>query len=89
MCKHLKVSTCGYYDWQDRAPSQRTTANVVLLWHIEAAHAMSDATYGMPRIRAELLDQGVLASRKRIASVMRHAHIHGVSRRRGYVVTTN
>ena len=50
---------------------------------------MSDATYGMPRIRAELADQGVVASRKRIASVMRHAHIRGVSRRRGYVVATN
>jgi putative transposase len=42
----------------------------------------------MPRIRAELADQGVLASRKRIATVMRLAHIRGVSRRRGYVVTT-
>ena len=42
----------------------------------------------MPRIRAELADQGVLASRKRIATVMRLANIRGVSRRRGYVVTT-
>lgn len=88
MCQHLKVSTSGYYDWQGRAPSKRATANVALLAHIEAVHAMSDATYGMPRIRAELVDLGVLASRKRIASVMRHAHIRGVSRRRGYVVTT-
>ena len=42
----------------------------------------------MPRIRAELADQGVVASRKRIASVMRLASIRGVSRRRDYVVTT-
>jgi putative transposase len=42
----------------------------------------------MPRIRAELADQGVVASRKRIASIMRLAHIRGVSRRRGYMVTT-
>ena len=88
MCKHLQVSASGYYDWSGCAPSKRTAANVTLLAHIEVAHAMSDATYGMPRIRAELLDQGVLASRKRIASVMGHAHIRGVSRRRGYVVTT-
>ena len=65
MCKHLKVSTSGYYDWQGRAPSKRVTANVMLLAHIESAHAMSDITYGMPRIRAELADQGVVASRKR------------------------
>ena len=68
--------------------SQRTKANVTLLTQIEAAHALSDATYGMPRIRAELADQGVVASRKRIAVVMRRAHIRGVSRRRSYVVTT-
>ena len=88
MCKHLKVSTSGYYDWQDRAPSQRAAANVAFLAQIEAAHAKSYATYGMPRIRAELADQGVVASRKRIANVMRLGSIRGVSRRRGYVVTT-
>lgn len=49
---------------------------------------MSDETYGMPRIRAELADAGVQASRKRIARLMREARLRGVSRRRGYVVTT-
>ena len=88
MCKHLQVSASGYYDWSGRAPSKRTAANVTLLAHIEVAHAASDATYGMPSIRAELADQGVLASHKRIATVMRLAHIRGVSRRRAYVVTT-
>jgi putative transposase len=87
MCDHLEVSKSGYYDWHDRAPSQRTKANVTLLTQIEAAHALSDATYGMPRIRAELADQGVVASRKRIAAVMRRAHIRGVNRRHSYVVT--
>ena len=88
MCKHLKVSAIGFYDWYGRVPSKRAAANVTLLAQIEAAHVKSDATYGMPRIRAELADQGVVASRKRIASVMRLASIRGVSRRRGYVVTT-
>ncbi len=88
MCKHLKVSASGFYDWYGRVPSKRAAANVTLLAQIEATHVKSDATYGMPRIRAELADQGVVASRKRIASVMRLASIRGVSRRRGYVVTT-
>lgn len=88
MCDCLQISKSGYYDWHGRAPSKRAVANVTLLAHIEAAHTKSDATYGMPRIRAELADQGVRASRKRIATVMRRAHIRGVSRRRGYVVTT-
>lgn len=88
MCKHLKVSTSGYYDWLDRAPSARSLANVALVEQIKAIHTMSDTTYGMPRIRAELLDRGVIASRKRIAKLMHGAHLHGVSRRRGYTVTT-
>ena len=88
MCKHLKVSTSGYYDWAGRAPSARSLANAQLLGKIEAIHATSDATYGMPRIRAELAHQGIVSSRKRIASLMRTGHIQGVSRRRGYVVTT-
>jgi putative transposase len=75
MCKHLKVSKSGYYDWQDRAPSARAVANMALLDEIKTIHAMSDATYGMPRIRAELLDVGVHASRKRIAHLMREAHL--------------
>ena len=88
MCDQLEVSKSGYYDWHGRVPSERAAANVALLAQIEAAHAKCDATYGMPRIRAELADQGVVASRKRIANVMRLASIRGVSRRRGYVLTT-
>ena len=49
---------------------------------------MSDATYGMPRIRAELADMGIVASRKRIAHLMRAAKVAGVSRRRAWCVTT-
>jgi putative transposase len=88
MCKHLKVSTSGYYDWCGRAPSKRERANTALLGHIKAVHAASDATYGMPRIRAELADCGVHAGRKRIARLMCQAGIQGVSRRRSWVVTT-
>ena len=42
----------------------------------------------MPRVRAELMDQGATVSRKRVARLMRRAGIRGVSRRRGFVVTT-
>jgi putative transposase len=88
MCNVLNVSRSGFYDWHERAPSKRALANVKLLDQIKATHAMSDATYGMPRIRAELADAGVIASRKRIATLMRTNGIAGVSRRRGYCVTT-
>ena len=67
---------------------QRQKANVTLVSQIREAFVASDETYGMPRIRAELLDAGIVASRKRIAALMRHGHMRGVSRRRSYCVTT-
>ena len=87
-CEALRVSTSGYYDWLERAPSARSQANVTLLQSIRHAHQISDETYGMPRIRAELADTGVTASRKRIARLMRDNHLQGVSRRRSWCVTT-
>ena len=88
LCDTLAVSKSGYYDWRNRAPAKRVQANTTLSEQIKAAHAMSDATYGMPRIRAELADQGIAASRKRIARLMRQAKVVGVSRRRAWCVTT-
>ena len=34
MCRMLGVSRSGYYDWRDRPPSMRMTANAVLLGDI-------------------------------------------------------
>ena len=67
---------------------QRQKANVTLLTQIREAFVTSDETYGMPRIRAELMDAGIVVSRKRIAHLMRQAHMRGISRRRSYCVTT-
>ena len=88
MCKYLQVSCSGYYDWIKPRPCARAVANQQLLQQVRAVHAMSDHSYGMPRIRAELIDQGVRASRKRIARLMRQDKLQGISRRRSYCVTT-
>jgi putative transposase len=88
MCKTLKVSASGFYGWLDRPMSQRQKANVALSAQIRQAFVASDETYGMPRIRAELMDAGMVASRKRIARLMRQEQLRGVSRRRSYCVTT-
>ena len=88
MCKTLRVSYSGYYDWLERPACARAQANVVLLEQIRQAHAASDATYGVPRIQAELADQGIKAGHNRIATVMRAKGLCGVSRRRGWCVTT-
>ena len=88
LCRTLHVSPSGYYAWRDRVPAPRALANVVMTERIRAIHTESDQTYGMPKIRAELIEQGECISRKRIARLMRVAGLQGVSRRRGFVVTT-
>ena len=87
-CETLKVSTSGYYDWRNRPLSKRAHANAILSESIRQIHRACDKTYGMPRIRAELADVGVNASRKRIARLMRSMRMQGVSRRRAWCVTT-
>jgi putative transposase len=86
MCKTLKVCASGFYGWLDRPMCQRQKANVTLSEQIREAFVASDETYGMPRIRGELMDAGIVASRKRIAHLMRQEHMRGVSR--SYCVTT-
>ena len=49
----------------------------------------SDCTYGRPRITVELADLGVKVNHKRVGRLMREAGIKGVSRRRGFVITTH
>ncbi len=87
MCRVLGVSTSGYHAWSTRPPSARTIANHLLGDRIEAHWRMSRQTYGRPRIQADLLDDGIHASDKRVARLMRERNIHGASRRKGFKTT--
>ena len=88
MCRVLGVSHSGFYDWQGRAPCTRAIEDAKLTERIGNIHAGSDRTYGAPRIRAELREQGTAVSGKRVARLMRAAGLRGVSRRRRFTVTT-
>ena len=88
MCRVLGVSASGYYAWRERPPCARQIADAVLTERIRQAHVESHGLYGSPNIHAELRDAGVRVGRKRVARLMRAAGLRGVSRRRGWVVTT-
>ena len=88
MCRVLGVSASGFYAWRERAPSPRSIANAVMTERIRQIHRDSYESYGMPRVRAELMEHGVRISRQRVARLMREARIRGISKRRGFVVTT-
>ena len=82
LCRVLEVSRAAYYRWKACPLSPRVAANLVLLEKIRTAHADSDGKYGSPRIYAELQDQGVRASRGRIARLMAASGIVGHRGRR-------
>ena len=83
MCRGLGVSASGYYAWGKRRPSAHAQRDAELRVAIRASHARSDATYGAPRIRADLADAGQRVGRKRVARLMRADGLAGVSRRKG------
>jgi transposase InsO family protein len=82
MCRVLEVSPSGYYAWQSRMPSKRSMDDGVLQADIEAIHRRSRATYGVPRVHAELRAEGTCVGRKRVARLMRRAGLEGASRRK-------
>ena len=83
MSRMLRVSSSGYYAWQGRGPCARARKDETLTVHIKTIHRRSRGTYGVPRVHAELRDQGICVGRKRVAPLMRAAGLEGVSRRKG------
>lgn len=82
LCRVLRVSRSGYYDWKDRSPSKRDRENAALIEKIREIHNRSRRIYGYPRVHAELRALGVRCSRKRVARLMRIAGLQGCIRGR-------
>jgi hypothetical protein len=82
LCEVLGVSRAGYYAWKQRPASARRRRDIELMDVIRAVHGESKATYGWPRVHAELRHRGVRASRTRVARLMREAGLSGMVRRR-------
>jgi putative transposase len=86
-CRVLRVSVSGYYRWLKHPVGRRETAEIELVGKIRAVHEASRRTYGSPRVRRELMHQGVTRNRKTIARVM-HTHAIRSKVKRKFRVTT-
>ena len=55
-CRAMRVTTSGFYEWRARqvVPAPRTVADRALTAKIVDIHRQSRATYGSPRVHAEL-----------------------------------
>ena len=82
MCRVLRLSRSGYYDWLKRPPSVRVQRDLELQAMILPIWTGSGKTYGAPRIHAALRAAGERVSRKRVARLMKALGIQGVTRRR-------
>ncbi|EAQ95913.1 Transposase [Congregibacter litoralis KT71] len=82
MCRCLKVSPSGYYDWERRLPSDRHVDNERLLRRIREIHEDSRGAIGAPRMHEDLSDAGETASKNRIARLMARDGLQGWPRKK-------
>ncbi|GAB4003025.1 hypothetical protein GCM10028807_62690 [Spirosoma daeguense] len=89
MCKVLRVSISGYYYWRKHPIGARQLKTQQLLIQIQQVYERSQSRYGSPRIADALREQGVKASRNRIARLMRKTGIRSIVYKKYRVQTTN
>ena len=82
MCRLLRVSRSGYYDWSQRAESARFRRNRELRLLIRQIHLESNGVYGARKIHRELLAQGEDVGRHRVARLMKADNLKGCPKRR-------
>jgi putative transposase len=89
MCQVLQVSVSGFYYWLQHPVSVREKKQQKLLASIKEVYQKSSCRYGSPRIAVELREQGIMASRPRVARLMRKAHLRSITRKKYRVQTTD
>ena len=82
LCKVLGVSPSGYFAWKERPACRRQRDDMVLLAHVRSAFALSNGTYGSPRMTHELCDNGLAVGRRRVARLMRENGLKARQKRR-------
>nr|WP_245885159.1 IS3 family transposase [Defluviimonas denitrificans] len=82
MCRVLEVSQSGFFAWRDRPACQRQRQDMVHLAHIRTVFALSNGTYGSPRMHRDLIDEGHQIGRHRTARLMRENGLVARQKRR-------
>jgi len=82
LCGVLGLSQSGYFAWRGRPACRRQRDDMVLLAHVRSGFALSNGTYGSPRMRRELQDAGLVVGRRRIARLMRDNGLQARHKRR-------
>ena len=87
LCRVLRVSRSGFYEWRERAPGARVHANARLLAEIRRVHGEHREAYGALKTWRALNRQGVACGKHRVARLRREAGIEAKRKRRFRVMT--
>ena len=82
MCRVLGVSQSGFFAWRDRPACHRQRQDMVYLAHVRTAFALSNGSYGSPRMHRDLIDDGHEIGRHRVARLMRQNGLVARQKRR-------
>jgi len=88
MCRVFGIAPSTYYGWEQEQQCGRAVRDEQLLTSVQRIFAANRGRYGAPRVRRELLREGVGIGRKRVARLMREAGLRAKSRRK-YKPTTD
>lgn len=75
MCKFMKVSRSGYYEWLNNPESKKEQEDKYLTEKIKLIFQVSRNSYGSRRIRRKLLNEGIITSRHRVIRLMKEAEL--------------
>jgi putative transposase len=88
MCRVLNVSRSGYYDWRDRAPSQRARQREQLDARVRAAFLAEKGRIGSPRVSRRLKAHGHGAGHNQVAQSLQRQGLRAKAARK-FKATTN
>jgi putative transposase len=86
-CRALSVSTSWFYKWKDRKPTARQLRRRKLDAAVKASFEDSERTYGSPRVREDLVEDGWAVSKKTIEQSMAAQGLCGRPKRRRHNLT--
>ncbi len=83
MCRVLRVSSSGFYDWFGRPLSNHALEDQRLLMLIRASYTASGGVYGARRVFLDLRELGETCGKHRVARIMR---VNGIKAIHGYKI---
>jgi putative transposase len=88
LSRMLKVSTSGYYAWEDRPLSKRDREEIRLELEIRAAHKRTRRAYGAEKMQYDLAENGIRVGICRIKRIRRKLGLY-CKQKRKFKATTN